>query len=116
MATLNLSRRPGLDVGTYTMGIDRVEQHSDGRVPERRKGLIERKLPDELILYDPETDHAFLLNHVSGAIWELCDGQNTAQEISEQLASCFNVSLEILAEDVKTTLERFRRDRLLVAG
>ena len=85
----------------------------DRQTPKRREGLIERELQEELMLYDPETDRAFLLNRTSAAIWDLCDGQNTAQEISEQLTTCFSAPAEKVAEDVRATIERFHRDRLL---
>ena len=85
-------------------------------MPKRREGLIERELTKELILYDPETDRAFLLNHTSAAIWDLCDGQNAVQQISEQLTTCFTAPVEKVWEDVRATIERFHRDRLLVSG
>ena len=95
---------------------DNQPKSVDTHMPKRRDGLIERELPTELILYDPETDRAFLLNRTSAAIWDLCDGQNAAQQISEQLASHFGATTEKVEEDVRTTIERFRRDRLLVHG
>ena len=77
---------------------------------------MERELPQEMILYDPETDRAFLLNHTSAAIWDLCDGQNALRQIAEQIATCFSAPAEKVVEDVRATIERFHRDRLLVPG
>ena len=95
---------------------DKQPKSVDTQMPKRRDGLIERELPAELILYDPVTDRAFLLNRTSAAIWDLCDGKNATQQISEQLASHFGATVEKVVEDVRTTIERFRRDRLLVPG
>lgn len=85
-------------------------------MPKRRDGLIERELPEELILYDPETDRAFLLNRTSAAVWDLCDGHNAAQQIGDELTRCFGGPAENVVGDVTTTIERLRRDRLLVPG
>ncbi len=85
-------------------------------MPKRRAGVIERELLTELVLYDPETDSAFLLNHVSAAIWRLCDGQDALRQVAEQIATCFGIPLETAVEDLTATIERFHRDRLLVPG
>lgn len=107
--------------GRYTGRVIRVtnetqEKHVDTQLPRRRSGLVERELPAELILYDPETDRAFLLNRTSAAIWDLCDGQNAIQQIGEELTSHFGATAKKVVEDVEATIERFRHDKLLVPG
>ena len=98
------------------MTSDTQQKSADIQMPKRREGLIERELPEELILYDPETDRAFLLNRTSAAIWDLCDGQNALRQIVEQIASCFSAPAEKVVEDVRATIERFHSDGLLVPG
>ena len=95
---------------------DTQQKSVDVQMPKRREGLIERELPEELILYDPETDCAFLLNRTSAAIWDLCDGQSALRQIAEQIAPRFSAPPEKVVEDVRATIERFHRDRLLVPG
>ena len=85
-------------------------------MPKRRAGLIERELPQELILYDPQADRAFLLNYTSAAIWDLCDGHNSTQEIAAQIARHYDASERRVLEDVERTVTRFARDKLLEAG
>ncbi len=102
--------------GTTRVTSDTHQKSVDVEMPKRREGLIERELPRELILYDPETDRAFLLNRTSAAIWDLCDGQSALRQIVEQIAPCFAAPQEKVAEDVKATIELFHRDRLLVPG
>ena len=81
--------------------------------PQRREGLVERELPGELILYDPESDRAFLLNHVSAAIWDLCNGERTQRQIVDQLAEGFGAPLAEISPDVSHTIRRLRGDGLL---
>lgn len=48
------------------------------RLPRARaKGLIVRKLDDETIVYDLETNQAHCLNSTSTIVWQHCDGQTT---------------------------------------
>ena len=88
---------------------------TDVQVPKRRDGIVERELPDELILYDPKTDCAFLLNHLSAAIWDLCDGQHTPGGITAKLAGFFAAPQAKVLADVRETIARFRVDGLINA-
>ena len=85
----------------------------DVRIPKRRDELIERELPEELILYTPETDRAFLLNHTAAATWDLCDGQHTTSQIAEQISVHSGAPMQSVLEDVASTIRRFDSDHLL---
>ena len=87
----------------------------DVQMPKRREGLVERELPDELILYDPETDRAFLLNHTSAAVWDLCNGQSPKEEIAEALVRHLGAPAETAGEHVRGTIDRFGRNGLLAS-
>lgn len=90
------------------------QKTADMQMPKRREGLIERELPEELILYDPETDRAFLLNRTSAAIWDLCDGQHSAEQIAREIAEHLSAPLTKVVEDVQQTIARLQRNRALV--
>jgi coenzyme PQQ synthesis protein D (PqqD) len=77
----------------------------------RREGLSERALPDELVLYDPETDKAYLLNRSAAAIWDLCDGERSMPELAAELAG--GVPGEILLQEVASAVERLYAEGLL---
>jgi hypothetical protein len=81
--------------------------------PQRREDLHERALPDELVLYDPATDKAYLLNRSAAAVWDLCDGKIPAEAMVQDLASCFGRSLKEVRRDVQSILGRFQADSLL---
>lgn len=85
----------------------------DVQMPKRRDGLIERELAEELILYDPEGDRAYLLNRIGAAIWDLCDGNHTPKGIARTIAEHFSVPAAKVVEDVNETIARFHQDRLL---
>jgi hypothetical protein len=52
----------------------------------RRKDLIVEELPDEVLVYDLNTDKAHCLNQTSALIWKNCDGEKSEDEIAGLLA------------------------------
>jgi len=81
--------------------------------PRRRDDLVERALPDELILYDVDKDQVFLLNQTSAAIWDLCDGMRSLAGIADEVSQHFSVARETALSDVESTLQRFQAEGLL---
>ena len=51
----------------------------------RKEGLIIQELPDEVLVYDLETDRAHCLNQTAAFVWQHCDGRTTAGEIAKLL-------------------------------
>jgi Coenzyme PQQ synthesis protein D (PqqD) len=50
-----------------------------------RKDLLVRELHDEIIVYDGRTRKAHCLNPTAAAIWKLCDGKKSVEEIASAL-------------------------------
>ena len=48
----------------------------------RTKDLIIEELPDEVLVYDLNTDKAHCLNRMSALIWKNCDGEKTEGDIA----------------------------------
>lgn len=55
----------------------------------RNYNLVVQTANDETLVYDLNTDKAYLLNETSTFVWQLCDGRNSAADISRQLARRF---------------------------
>jgi len=51
----------------------------------RKEGLIIQELPDEVLVYDLETDRAHCLNQTAAFVWQRCNGHTTAVEIARLL-------------------------------
>lgn len=49
----------------------------------RKDGLVLQEMPDELLVYDLETNKAHCLNETSAFVWHACDGNNSVSEITE---------------------------------
>lgn len=80
----------------------------------RREGVVERELPGELILYDPERDHAILLNQVAAAVWDLCDGILAPEQIAEQISCNLAAPEDQAMDDVSATITKLAGEGLLV--
>ncbi|MBC8031431.1 MAG: PqqD family protein [Pyrinomonadaceae bacterium] len=51
----------------------------------RREGLIVEELPDEVLVYDLNTDKAHCLNKTAALIWKNCDGKKAEGDIAAVL-------------------------------
>ncbi|HEX8746962.1 MAG TPA: PqqD family protein [Pyrinomonadaceae bacterium] len=51
----------------------------------RSKGLVIKKLADEVLVYDLETNKAHCLNTSAALVWKQCDGRKTIREIAASL-------------------------------
>lgn len=50
-----------------------------------RKDLLVRELNSEVVLYDRKTRKAHCLNPAAAAVWRLCDGRKSVEEIARAL-------------------------------
>jgi len=48
----------------------------------RRTGLVIQEIPDELLVYDTESNKAHCLNHTAAFVWKSCDGSRSAADIA----------------------------------
>lgn len=59
--------------------------------PVRADGLEIHEVDDGLLVYQAQPECVHHLNNTAAVVFELCDGQNTVPEISEQLAQVFGL-------------------------
>ena len=48
----------------------------------RKSGLVVQEVPDEVLVYDLETNKAHCLNNSAALIWRSCDGNNSVSDIA----------------------------------
>jgi len=69
----------------------------------RKNGLVIQEVPNEVLVYDTETDRAHCLNNTAAAVWRSCDGEKSVAEIASlvglQLGSRVSDDLVWLAID-----------------
>src|SRR6187397_2685832 len=50
----------------------------------RQNGLVVQEMPDEVLVYDLDSNKAHCLNQSAALVWKSCDGTNTVGDIVKQ--------------------------------
>lgn len=81
------------------------------KFPCQLNGVEEYNLGQEMLLYIPDKAIGVSLNSSSKTIWELCNGQYNAAEISQEIAKSLRISddnklFNVLLSDVLAALNQ----------
>jgi hypothetical protein len=74
--------------------------------PERSEDIIWRRIEDSVVLVEKDGLSMHVLNKTAGRIWELCDGQHGAEEITAELEGHFDSEGIDVAADVRDTISK----------
>ena len=75
--------------------------------PGRSADVLESTVLDELVLYAPHSNEGFSLNASGRAIWALCDGRRTIDEIHLELCGQLQSPGPELLADLLAAILRF---------
>jgi hypothetical protein len=70
-------------------------------------------LGESQVLYDATTGRAHVLNAEAARIWAMLDGATSIDVLAATLASDTGAASEVVARDVRSSIERFRAEGLL---
>jgi hypothetical protein len=57
---------------------------NNSQVPVARKeGLVIQEMPEEVLVYDLDTNKAHCLNQTAAFVWKSCDGKNSVADITK---------------------------------
>jgi hypothetical protein len=65
----------------------------------RKSGLVVQELPDEVLVYDLNTNKAHCLNLTAAKVWMSCDGKTSVSDIASNFGKGSNEDLVWLAID-----------------
>jgi len=88
------------------VGADRPDPEAR---PTRRDGAAAVPLDDNVALYDEVGQLMILLNTSAAAVWELCDGTRTLDEIGRTLAEAHGATgadAAVIDDDVRLTVHK----------
>jgi len=57
--------------------------NSHQRPIARKEGLVIQEMPDEVLVFDLETNKAHCLNETAAFVWKACDGANSVADITK---------------------------------
>lgn len=82
------------------------------RAPKSRKNdLVVQEMDGEILIYDLSDNKAFSLNETSALVWELCDGNNSISEISQELSKKLKANTN--EELVWLALDQLKKEKLI---
>lgn len=81
--------------------------------PVRVEGIVLTEADEESILYDAKENKIHILNRVGAFIWNLCDGENSLEDISSAVTETFEVDEETAQKDIKEFIEELQGMDLL---
>lgn len=61
--------------------------NSQQRPIARQEGLVIQEMPEEVLVYDLETNKAHCLNETAAFVWKACDGSKSVGEIAKLFGS-----------------------------
>lgn len=81
--------------------------------PRPASGCAIEVMGDEVVVYNPASDHVHYLSDTAAVIWQLCDGTRTVDEIVELLRGAYPDSIDEISQDVNTTIASMLESELL---
>jgi hypothetical protein len=79
----------------------------DERSPTPNKEVSLQRVGQEAILHDRRNGRAHVINESAAQIWELCDGQNTLDQIVSAFAAAYALPVADVQADVQYILAKF---------
>ncbi|NJM52252.1 MAG: PqqD family peptide modification chaperone [Blastocatellia bacterium] len=76
-----------------------------------KNNVLVQELEKELLLYDLKRDKAFCLNETSLMIWNLCDGNNSVEDICREFGVQLKTNIPI--EMIWLALDKLKSEQLL---
>jgi PqqD family protein of HPr-rel-A system len=76
--------------------------------PKRKGEMTGATGPEGWAIYDASTSAVHFLNDSARAIWELCDGKTTIEEMALAISSLTGITTAEARSDVAKTVDRLR--------
>jgi hypothetical protein len=90
-----------------------VSPSQSSATPERRADLHLEHRSDRAVLVTAAEEEVGVLDATAAALWELCDGETSVDEIVDAVCSVWAVDRAIAVRDVELTLDRLAAEGFL---
>ena len=80
----------------------------------RSNGLVVQEMPDEVLVYDMDSNKAHCLNETAAFVWKSCDGTNSVADIVREFET--NVGGRVSEDFVWLAIDQLRENGLMSAG
>lgn len=83
------------------------------KVPKQNPQFRLEQMDDEHLLYSPLHTKTIYLNFSAALVWDLCDGENTVDQIVEVLEQSFPESKQQIRTDVMHSIDELVKNQAL---
>ena len=80
----------------------------------RNNGLVVQELPDEVLVYDLDSNKAHCLNETAAFVWRSCDGTNSVADIVREFES--NARGRVSEDLVWLAIDQLQENGLMATG
>jgi hypothetical protein len=80
----------------------------------RKEGLVVQEMPDEVLVYDTNTNKAHCLNKTAAFVWKSCDGSHSINDIAGLMQKEFGANVP--DDLVWLAVDQLSKDHLLEAA
>ena len=95
----------------FTHGWNRMIDSSS--VPRRSERVLSQHVGDTSVLLDPRSGEYYSLDEVGARIWDLCDGNRSAEAIALTLSEEYDADLATIQADVVRLLRELQDAKLV---
>jgi radical SAM protein with 4Fe4S-binding SPASM domain len=92
---------------------EELKSYTEKSYPTKKEGLEEVWEGNELIVFDPENMAVHILRGIAPQIWQMCTGEFTPDEITDEISNALKLDREQVVKDVEKTLKNFSSRKLL---
>lgn len=80
----------------------------------RNNGLVIQEMPDEVLVYDLDSNKAHCLNETAAFVWKSCDGNNSVADIVREFEA--NAGNRVSEDFVWLAIDQLHENGLMEAG
>ncbi len=80
----------------------------------RSNGLVVQEMPDEVLVYDLDSNKAHCLNETAAFVWKSCDGTNSVADIVREFET--NIGGRVSEDFVWLAIDQLHENGLMAAG
>lgn len=84
--------------------------------PKKCAGFLVEQMDGEVVLMHPGKNIIIHSNETAALVWQLCDGNNSVDDIVELLRSAYPEAREQIEKDVPETVQLLRKQGALDGG
>ena len=85
--------------------------------PLRNRSVLCKRMGQETVLYDQESETIHVLNPTALLICDLCDGEHSVEDMEKAIRNEFSASDEqMVSQDIQGVIDRFFEEGLLEKG